>query len=106
MSIKSPRIHLTILTILVLATALLTTKSLPKLSVLKQLIQRSASTMSSSSPLNFEIRKSSARGNADHGWLKSFHTFSFADYYSDKFSQFGPLRVINEDRVAPNTGFP
>lgn len=62
--------------------------------------------MSSSSPLNFEIRKSSARGNADHGWLKSFHTFSFADYYSDKFSQFGPLRVINEDRVAPNTGFP
>ena len=59
-----------------------------------------------SSTLNYEIRKSTDRGKADHGWLKTFHTFSFADYYSSKFSEFGPLRVINEDRVAPATGFP
>lgn len=52
------------------------------------------------------MRKSADRGNADHGWLKTFHTFSFADYDSSQFSGFGPLRVINEDRVAPTTGFP
>jgi redox-sensitive bicupin YhaK (pirin superfamily) len=52
-----------------------------------------------------EIRRSSERGYFDHGWLKTFHTFAFADYYDPNWVGYGPLRVINDDWVAPGQGF-
>ncbi|KAJ3497525.1 hypothetical protein NLG97_g1835 [Lecanicillium saksenae] len=69
---------------------------------------KAASNMSKSVLRQAKItpHRSGARGHSDHGWLNTYHSFSFADWYNPKFSHFGSLRVLNEDRVKANSGFP
>lgn len=63
-------------------------------------------TMSQLSQAKIVHRPSNTRGAANHGWLSSKHSFSFASWYDPKYTQFGSLRVLNEDRVEPGQGFP
>jgi len=57
------------------------------------------------SALMLQVRRSAERGYFDHGWLKTYHTFSFGEYQDPTWVEYGPLRVINDDRVAPGEGF-
>src|SRR3954447_15778783 len=56
-------------------------------------------------PAKIVVRPSEERGYANHGWLDTHHTFSFADYFDSNYQSFGSIRVINEDVVQPNSGF-
>jgi redox-sensitive bicupin YhaK (pirin superfamily) len=88
-----------------LTTTTITTTTPP---MLKPTNTNTISTMAKSLLHQAKItpHRSSARGHSDHGWLNTYHSFSFSDWYNPKFNHFGSLRVLNEDRVQANSGFP
>jgi len=81
------------------------TALLLKTKQIRTLASSQQSPMSTSSKVKLVLRPSHERGHADHGWLKSFHTWNFASYYNPSYDAFGALRVMNEDRVSPKEGF-
>ncbi len=61
--------------------------------------------MSKTQDTEIRIRRSADRGHADHGWLQAYHTFSFADYHDPQHMHWGPMRVLNQDTIQPDSGF-
>lgn len=99
-------------TVIAIAAVILALYNPLKTAFLRQLPKSQTAALSNTtkrtmatSPLKIVKRPWDARGHANHGWLYTWHTFSFASYYDPRYEDFGPLRVINEDRVERGTGF-